>query len=173
MDTLETPNNVSPKKLNFEHVFRPVYYFSRFAGLWPFSIIRSSNGSIQKARCGPCDILWLVLVVCFNLTLALDAYEQLKAEREEHEVRIRFVVDSIFEISSFLFITIGIVLDAINRNTLVLILKKFNTFDLMVSHFSKDGIWKIASHFKLKSTIGFSLFNKTDIQIWRLLQLQV
>lgn len=136
MDASETSNNVSVKNLNFDHIFRPVYYFSRFAGLWPFSIIRNPNGIIHKARCGPYDILWLILVLCFNLALSLDAYEQLRTAQKEHEAHIRIVVESIFEISSFLFITIGIVLDVINKNRLVDISKKFTTFDYEVRYFS-------------------------------------
>lgn len=140
MGTLETTNYALNRKLNFEQVFRPIYYFSRFAGVWPFSIIRNSNGNDRMAHCGPYDVLWLIVVLCFNLALALNAYEQLREEQAKHVVHIRFIVESIFEMGSFLFITIGIVLDLINRNRLVDILKKFNAFDHEVSSalFFKD-----------------------------------
>lgn len=161
MHILGTTNNVSQTKFNFEHIFRPIYYFSRFAGLWPFSIIRNSTGKIQKARCGPCDILWMILVLGFNLTFALDAYIQLRKEQQKLVVHIRYIVESIFEICSFLFITIGIVLDVINRNRIVDILQKFNKFDHEVSqspHFHSENC-------NLKFTIGFLLPCDTIIGI--------
>lgn len=132
MATLATENHIQVKKFNLKHAIQPVYYFSRFTGQWPFSIVHDSNGKIQRARVGFFEILWSTLVICLNLTVSLDSYERFKAEQEKQPIRIRFIVEDMLDMSSVLFITIGIVLGAINGSRLVNILKKLNAYDSKV-----------------------------------------
>lgn len=142
MRTMATENQrkIQIKKFNFEHAIRPVYYFSRLTGQWPFSIIHDSNGKIQRARVGFFEILWSILVICLNLTVSLDSYEDFKAEQEKHPIRIRFIVGDVLDMSSVLFITIGIVLGIINRKRLVNVLKKINAFDSKVRWCSNNSL---------------------------------
>lgn len=135
MEPLAAANIASKKKFNFEHAFRPIRYFSRFAGLWPFSIVHNSTGTIQRTRIGPLNILSSILIIIWNLTLSLESYGKLRASHESHAVHIRFVVFSAFQISFALFTTIRISMDLINRNQLIDILGKFNTFDDEVRFF--------------------------------------
>lgn len=128
METLAGEEKVQMRKFNFEYAIRPIYYFSRLSGLWPFSIVRDSNGKIQRARIGFFDILWPILLICLHLKLSLEYYEDFRATVKNHVIRIRFVVFCILDMTSFLFITIEIVLNGINRNKLVDILGKFDTF---------------------------------------------
>lgn len=130
-------NNIQLKQTNFESGFRPAYYFSRFAGLWPFSIMHHSNGKIHRARVGFFEILRSILAICLNLTLLLDVYIEVKAGREKNTIRIQFVMFNIFKMSSLLFCAIVIMLNMINRNKLIDILGKFTTFDNEVSNFSQ------------------------------------
>lgn len=132
-DTLANANNIQLGKFDFKHAFRPVYCFSRFTGQWPFSIVYDSNTKVGKARVGFFGILWSILVICLNLTLALDGYEQLREEREKDVIHLRTLVGNIFGISSLLFIVIGMVLNIMNRHKFVNILRKLNTFDIKVS----------------------------------------
>lgn len=141
------------EKLNFNYAFRPIYYFSRFAGLWPFSIIRDSNGKIRGLRIGFFDILRSLLLTCLNLALAFGAYEEIRVREETHAESIRAVVFMIFQMSCFLFITIGVVLDLINRNKILNILMKFNTFDREVRHFCQISLSNSNAK-SLKSTIS-------------------
>lgn len=133
METMANANKTPLKKLDFEYGFRPVYYFSRLTGFWPFSIIRHSDGTIQKARIGFFDILWSILLICLYLIFAFFAYEVLKVGRDKNEDNIRFYVYNVFKMGSVLFGIFGIILDMRNRNKLVDILRKFNTFDNEVS----------------------------------------
>ena len=123
------------KYLNFEHGFRPAYYFSRFVGLWPFSIVHHSNGTIQRAWVGFFDGLWFIISICLKLALAFRACERLKTVREKPANRIRFIEDNTYDMSCFLVGVIATVLDMINRNKLVDILRKFNAFDNEVRFF--------------------------------------
>lgn len=136
MQTLANAQTAPLRKFNFEYAFRPVYYFSRFAGLWPFTIIHDSNGKIQRARCGFFDVLWSILVICLYLTLVFFTYETLKREQAKIKNHTLFVVENIFEMSTLSFGALGIALNIINRNELADILRKFDTFDTEVSIFS-------------------------------------
>lgn len=129
MKTLTNTNRFNLKKISFEYAFRPVYCFSRFAGLWPFSIVHDANGEIQKACVALYDILWSILMICFNLTLAYFTYKKLKEAQEKVDDLLRFIVLNIFLMSSLLVGAIGIVLDLINCNKLVDILGKLHKFD--------------------------------------------
>lgn len=68
MDTSTNTNNTQFKNLNFGYAFRPVLHFIRVVGLWPFSILRNSHGSIQKSRVRPIDVVWFLGSICFYLT---------------------------------------------------------------------------------------------------------
>lgn len=125
----------TPRKFNFEYVFRPAYYYSRFAGLWTFSITHDSNGIIQSARLGFFDILWPIIVICLNLTLAFFANKSFVTKREKFPNSTRFIAENIFHISCFLFVIIGIVLNIVHRNRLMNVLRKLNTFDNDVRHY--------------------------------------
>lgn len=135
METLANARMIPLKKFSFEHAIRPVYYFSRLTGQWPFSVIHDSKGTLQRARVGFFDILWPILVICINLTLSLDSFDQLKEDQEKNVIRIRSAVEYLLDMCSFLFVAIGIVLGVINCNKLVDILRKFNAFDKEVRHF--------------------------------------
>lgn len=135
METLATANIVPPKQFNIEYVFRPVYFYSRFSGLWTFSIARDSTGMAQRARIGFCDILWPIFVICLNFISAFYTYKTFMAERMEYANFTRFIAENLFQMGCFLFVAIGIVLNMIHRRRLVDVLRKFNTFDNEVSQF--------------------------------------
>lgn len=127
--------NAPLKKLNFEHAFRPIYYFTRIAGLWPFSIIHDSNGRIQKTRVGLSDILRSILVICMNLTLIFFTIKKLN---RKYESSLPFAGLNMFKIVSLLTGTFQIVFDLINRKKLISILRKFSAFDNEVRRFFTD-----------------------------------
>lgn len=129
MGPLVNENNIQSQKFNFEHAIRPVFYSTRIAGLWPFSIVRDSNGNIQRARVALSDILWSILFICFHLTLLFYTFKKVKTAQVKIENQLRFIVLSVFLISSLLVGIFGIIFDMINRHLLVNILRKFNLFD--------------------------------------------
>lgn len=162
METLDNANLALKRKFDFEHAFRPLYHFSRFAGLWPFSIIHDLNGTIQSARIGPFNIFYPISIVSLNLASILTTYVNVKANHENHVNRFESVVFTVFRIVSSLFTTIRISLDLINRKRLIGILRAFNTFDYEVRYVSSK-----ISLFNLNlNLISFALTN-VAIKIWR------
>lgn len=136
MNLLVDIKNVQSKQLNFEHGFRPIYYFSRFAGLWPFSVRPNLNGTNQKVYVSLIDGLWFTVAFCLYLSFAFIAYERLKAGIEgkgKDPFQFRIVIYDVLQTSSLLFGAIGIVLDMINRKKLFNVLEKFIQFDNEVS----------------------------------------
>lgn len=169
MEPLANANVASKRKFNFEHAFRPIYHFSRLAGLWPFSIIHDSNGTIQRARIGPFNIMWSILIICLNLVSLLDTYRDLRAQQGKNTIRIYVAAFTVFQFGSFLFTTIRISLDLINRKRLIGILRAFNTFDSEVRFFFKDFYFQFVSGFVFfllqqmqLSKFGVNLDNKKD-----------
>lgn len=127
MDISSDTNNVQSRSLNFECAFRAVLYFSRAVGMWPFSIVRDPDGSIQKCRVRPIDVLWFLSSICFYLMAAYHDYTIIKLPNGRNETI--FFIYSMLQMMSLSFGACAIGLDMINRNQLVNILEKFNTFD--------------------------------------------
>lgn len=140
------------KKLNFEYAFQPIYQFLRFIGLWPFSVIHYSNGKIHKARMRVFDVLRSTSIICLNLLLSVERYKHLRAGQAVQAMRIRFTAFNVFHRCSFLFTAIGSILNVVNRNRLVDLLKKFNTFDNEVRNVFFaffPSTWRLNEHFCL------------------------
>lgn len=140
----------SLKKLNIEHVFRPLYYYSRFSAQWSFSVIHDSNGKIQTARVGFLGLLWPILIISFTIILALDAYELLRFGVEEQVIPIRSIVGNVFSLCMPLFVAIEVVLNIINRKKFIDILEKFDTFDNEVRYFFKHFLFQQSTMVHLK-----------------------
>lgn len=126
------------EKHDFHTAFRPIYYFSRYMGLWPFSVAHYSKKKIRRASVALVDIFRSISTISLSSTLVMCAYEEIRTQKKYHMNTIRFVVFMAFQLSSFSFLTIGIVLDLINRNRLADILRKFNTFDRKVNSRSSN-----------------------------------
>lgn len=123
----------SSSKLSFEHAFRPVYNFTRIFGLWPFSFIQDSHGSIQRTRIKFLDILRSILKIILDLTLIFITYRTLTQETYLNDAHLAML--NIYKISSLLTGIFGIAFHLIIRNELLGILVKFNTFENEVRGF--------------------------------------
>lgn len=119
--------NIRPK--SFEYGFQPIYYFSRVIGLWPFTIVRDSNGSIEKTRVRFVDAFWFFISIFAYLTAAFYAYKDIKSLQVSNTETTNFSIFFIFQIMCLLFGACGVVLDMCNRTKLVNILEKFTAFD--------------------------------------------
>lgn len=136
--------NAHSKQLNFEHGFRPIYYFSRAAGLWPFSICRDSNGVIQPARLSRLDGAWFFISLCLHLFAMFYYYLSLVELEGSNKTILTFsILYTLFQIKSLLIGAFGIILDLLNRYTLVNLLRKFIVFDSEVGHFIHDHFYSI------------------------------
>lgn len=154
-------NTSKAQQKNVLHAFQPIYYFSRCAGLWPFTIEYNSSGSIERARVHLFDILWFLTSICLYLTALYYAYEDLRNQVESGGHFFYTVVFNVNNMPPILFGAVSIALDMLNRNRLIKILKKFLIFDKEVrfSPFKKliNGRFKLFLHSKI-----------TDFEIWNL-----
>lgn len=92
------------RNVQSKHGFKPIYYFSRALGLWPFTI--DSNGSIKKAHVRLVDILWFSMSICLYLLAAYQTYNEYRTDNDFKRLRnaefISFSMYNVFEIVSLL-----------------------------------------------------------------------
>lgn len=127
METLTDARN----ELNFQYSFRPIYYYSRVVGLWPFTIVHDSNGSIEKTRVRFVDALYLFISICSYLMAIFFTFTKLKPNAASYVHFIFFI----FQTTSLLLGVCAVVLDMFNRNKLANILKMLTAFDNEVGCF--------------------------------------
>lgn len=134
MNFLGNASKTQPKI--FEHSFKPVYYFSRCIGLWPFTITYNINGSIKEARVHLLNSLWFLISICLYLSALFFCYVDLMYSLDSG--RSYYFSDFLFLISQIpplLFGSFAVVLNMVNRNRIVNILKNFMIFDTEVRLF--------------------------------------
>lgn len=130
MEVLAHTKKGKQKIYNFEYGFRPIYYFSRFAGLWPFSIVHHSNGTIQNARISRLDGVWFSISMCFHLLAIFCSYLDSDDLNDTHATTVTFcILYFLYRVQSLLIGVFGIILDMLNRHRLANILGGFIIFD--------------------------------------------
>lgn len=129
-----------------QHCFQPIYYVSRCAGLWPFTIIYHSNGSIEELRVRLIDIFWSSIMICSCLAGLFYAYNDTRNVQFGASI-MYFIV----HVPPLLFGPVSIILDMFNRKKLVNILDKFITFD------SEVGVLKFNKRLGMLVVQGSSL----------------
>lgn len=117
-----------------QHDFQPIYYFSRFAGLWPFSIDYESDGSIRAARIYPIDWLWFFVSICLYLTAAFYYFDRIMIGSDHRNNA--FISNQMYFMSQMAFLSftvLGIILNMYNCHKVIKILHMFIIFDRDVS----------------------------------------
>lgn len=118
------------QQLNFEYGFRPIYYFSRAVGLWPFSICHNSTGAVQSARIRRFDGVWFLVSMCFHMLALFYYYRNMVDLEDSNKTILTFsILYSLFQTKALLIGAVGIILDMRNRHKLVNLLGKFIIFD--------------------------------------------
>ena len=121
-----------------QHGFQPIYYFSRFVGLWPFTITYKLDRSIKTARIYLFDSFWFFISICLYLTALFYTYKDFQyTENTEENYLIASLMTLTSDVLPLLLGCVGIVLDMFNRNRLVNIIKMFVIFDKEVRSFSQ------------------------------------
>lgn len=117
----------SQKSHDFVYSFRPMYYFSRFFGLLPFSFTYNSNGQIEAPQIRIIDGVWFVISVTFFLILAINSSQVIEIPNDSAPL---------VTLSNTLLLTVGlfngaamIVFHMCVRFRFVTILKTITTFD--------------------------------------------
>lgn len=125
--------NAQFRDINFEYSVRPIYYFARAFGLMPFSVIRNSNGEIQKPHVGVINLLLFVVSICWYLILAYTSYRNVTFLLYNPDTSFILVLgDYLLLIVGLICTTFFILMDMVNRTRLVDFLKKVTIFDQMV-----------------------------------------
>lgn len=131
---------------DFVYSFRPMYYFSRFLGLLPFSFVYDSNGLIEAPRIRICDGVWFVISVAFYFILAMNSSQV---------IEIPYDAAPLVTLSNSLLLTIGlfnasaiIVLSMGVRFRFVTILKKITRFDKEASQNENQTIMIVACQWR-------------------------
>ena len=127
-----TKKDIPSKNLNFSYSLRPIYYFSRTFGLFPFTIVYDTNGDVQSARVTVFDFLWFIITVCMYLLLAWLSYGN-KLPVGANESPLLILGDLVLLIIGLIFGSAMIVFDMYNRSRLINIIKKFTKFDMEVN----------------------------------------
>lgn len=121
------------RRLDFVYSFLPIYYFSRFFGLMPFSFIYDSDDEIQAPRISIFDGVWFVITIGIYLVAAFTNFQILTHPKEMALASALYYGHYILLIQGLLVCSVAIGLDIYNRNRLVTILKIFIAFDKEVS----------------------------------------
>lgn len=122
--------NHTGKPLDFYDSVKPVLIISRVFGLLPFTLHRNTQGFIQKSKIYVFDVFWLILTIIVNLTLAIvylpSIYETIDNTIDKS---ILFASGKIVFLFSLLKVVVEVLLDLLNRNRFVKIVKDFVKFD--------------------------------------------
>lgn len=131
---------IHSKALKFVDIFRPVYYFLRFCGQMPFSIVPSLNSkSLLQPRVNKRDALWFFISMCLYSVIAWRTIGKLTAKLDENKiVCVLFTGNSLLHVITMMFGIVKLIMDMYNRHKLVNILNKFTQFDREVREQNKN-----------------------------------
>lgn len=136
---MDGPYQIAGKKISlkksqndFVYSYRPMYYFSRFFGLLPFSFVYDLNGHIQAPRVRIVDGVWFVFTIVCYVVLAINSCQGIVIPKD--------AVPLIFW-SNTLLLSVGlfngatqIVVNMCVRCKFITILKNITNFDKEASH---------------------------------------
>lgn len=161
------------KIIDFPHVFRPIYFFARFFGQMPFTIVyRSSSGIFGRPQVNKIDALWYFISICTYTALAYSiCYFLIRAFSHYPIDPILYVLTSavnMFRLINFLCGILILIMDMCNRHKLLKILNKFTMFDRKASEISSEFDFKLKDKFHFRciqvASKGIYFNYKRDIQ---------
>lgn len=126
---------MQPRKYNLTNCFVIIYLFSRAIGLLPFSVVRDSNGRVQRAKVSLLDFIWFAISIGLNLFMAFYCYQTTEVPQDPNESVILIIGDNMLLIVGLLLGAFSILIDMFNRGRLVNIVKRFSAFDDEVNIF--------------------------------------
>lgn len=126
-------NGVVEQKFDFYYGFRPLYLFSRFVGLMPFTIVRCTNGNILTVNVTTGDWIWFFIAIIWYTVLAIISTKNLRLPQDSNESLAINVGDHVILIAGLLLGSFSIAMDLFNRKRLMDIAQKYEIFDSEVS----------------------------------------
>lgn len=126
---------VNSKALNFLSSFKVNYYFLRFFGLWPFSLVRDPNGEIRKCKIRKLDLLWFIISMPLYVSASFVFYKNSQTESKILKFTTKVISsgDNIRIAISLISVALAIAIDMCNRFKLINMLNMFVRFDESVS----------------------------------------
>lgn len=118
------------KEDTFAYGFRPIYLFSRFFGLMPFSIIYDSTGEALKPSISRLACFWLVILISIHTLMFITVFKAIEIPTGQFEYSpILYVGDAILFLMQLVCTILLFGLNIRNRFEFIDILKMFVEFD--------------------------------------------
>ena len=120
-------------KFRCSYSIRPIYYFSRAFGLFPFTVVTDTNGDVQGARVTLFDFLWFLISICLYLLMASYCFINIHRPQNPGESYILMLGDYALLIIGLIYGAVIIALDMYNHRTFIELMKNLMSFDDEVS----------------------------------------
>lgn len=116
------------------HSFRPLFIYSRFFGLFPFSFKINVFGEVQHVKLTILDLFWLCLsIAMYSSLMAFVLFGPDNVESDLRSAHSLVLGDSFLFVYGFIMCIISIVMDLINRNRIAWNIQRFEEFDKEVN----------------------------------------
>lgn len=124
---------------NFVEIFRPIYYFARFSGQLPFSIVRNPNGESFQPRVYKRDALWFVITLGIYAAVIIRTGYALTFEIDSNKTEyVLFMGNALLHIMTMTFGILKVIQDMCSRHKFVDMLNEFARFDQEVSSWDSN-----------------------------------
>lgn len=120
---------IKSNEINFALSLRPIYKFSRAFGLMPFTIVVDAKCNFKGTRVRTLDIIWFIISISLCLVMAIVYYQTIELTKGQNVSTILVFGDAMIVIVGLMYTCVIIIMDMINRNKLIAILKMLNNFD--------------------------------------------
>lgn len=173
---LDSPRQMAIKRDHLKrrpdiiYSYRPIYYFSRFFGLLPFSLRYDSNGEIQMPKISKLDGVWFVISIVIYLALAKMVSLSIEIQKNASSP-ILILGNKLLLMFGLIYGAIMIVENMCSRFRFVGILKMFTAFDKEASQHFFLRIFGTKLRFFMVVSVFFIYFSFIDSKFWILFQL--
>lgn len=120
------------KALNFYESIKSEIITSRIFGLTPFTLDLDSSGNPEKTSIGVFDGIWFIGSIAINLMFSYLVLDSLAKSNADTESPVLHLSEWFFNILGISLWVISIVLDMVNRNRFIKIIRDFMVLDKKV-----------------------------------------
>lgn len=133
-NTQFTPQSLKVvKTLNISDCVKTAHKAARIFGLLPYTINYSSRGEIVSSSIRSTDIVWFVISLTICILFAIFGSSSL-TPTSDIRTTVLLLGSRIILICNVLLAVVSIILDALNQNRLINLLKKISEFDKSVKN---------------------------------------
>lgn len=132
LPTLDKKGTAS-KNIDFVYNLKSIHLYSRLFGLVPFTLVRDSNGEVQKPHVGKIDLLWFMISISLYLYLAYAYWIVVSGMQDARRSSILQLGDTMLIVLGLIYGAAICIIDMYNRTRIAEFLKHFLLFDKNVS----------------------------------------